>query len=188
MVWRPRTSRPPDSIIFQRARRVGRVVRYPFLSILKQLGLRPFSNKLAAASSTSKPCTGVWPRPSLIVGLLLTQLGPGDPRLVKVPRASPEMGQILRDEHRLIANIVELQIASEKMLAYGDATSDQIVEARWSALSFLNSIEIIDDRQNSYPDRSLRIVIGTISESLLSLNLLDGVSVSPDRHVARAVT
>jgi hypothetical protein len=52
-------------------------------------------------------------------GLLLTQLGPGDPRLVKVPRASPEMVQILRDEHRLIANMVELQIASEKMRAYG---------------------------------------------------------------------
>jgi hypothetical protein len=32
-------------IIFQRARRVGRVVRCLFLSILKQLGLRPFSNK-----------------------------------------------------------------------------------------------------------------------------------------------
>jgi hypothetical protein len=47
VVWRPRTSRPPDLIIFQRARRVGRVVRYLFLSILKQLGLRPFSSKLS---------------------------------------------------------------------------------------------------------------------------------------------
>ena len=49
VVWRPRTSRPPDLIIFQRARRRGRVVRYLFLSILKQLGLRPFSSKLAVA-------------------------------------------------------------------------------------------------------------------------------------------
>ncbi len=54
---------------------------------------------------------------SLIAGLLLTyQLGLGDPRLMKVLRASPEMMQILRDEHRLIANMVELQIANEKML------------------------------------------------------------------------
>ncbi len=58
---------------------------------------------------------------SLIAGLLLTQLGPSDPRLVKVPRASPEMMQILRDEHRLIANMVESQIASEKVLAYREA-------------------------------------------------------------------
>jgi len=50
VVWRPRTSRPPDLIIFQRARRVGLVVRYLFLSILKQLGLRPFSNKLAGTA------------------------------------------------------------------------------------------------------------------------------------------
>ena len=50
VVWRPRTSRLPDLIIFQRARRVGRVVRYLFLSILKQLGSRPFSSKLAGAA------------------------------------------------------------------------------------------------------------------------------------------
>jgi len=49
VVWRLRTSLPPDLIIFRRAQRVGRVVRYLFLSILKQLGLRPFSNKLAGA-------------------------------------------------------------------------------------------------------------------------------------------
>ena len=46
VVWRLRTSLRPDLIIFRRARRVGRAVRYLFLSILKQLGLRPFSNKL----------------------------------------------------------------------------------------------------------------------------------------------
>jgi hypothetical protein len=40
---------------------------------------------------------------------------------VKVARAWPEIMQILRDEHLLIANMVELQIASEKMLAYGEA-------------------------------------------------------------------
>jgi hypothetical protein len=44
--WRLRTSRPADLIIFRRAQRAGRVVRYLFLSVLKQLGLRPFSNKL----------------------------------------------------------------------------------------------------------------------------------------------
>jgi hypothetical protein len=47
VVWRPRTSRPPDLTIFRRARRVGQVVHYLCLSILKQLGLRPSSNKLA---------------------------------------------------------------------------------------------------------------------------------------------
>jgi hypothetical protein len=42
-------------IIFQRAPRVGRVVRCLFLSILKQLGLRPFSNKLAGALEPATP-------------------------------------------------------------------------------------------------------------------------------------
>jgi hypothetical protein len=35
--------------------------------------------------------------------------------------ASLEMMQLLRDEHRLIANRLELRIATEKKLAYGDA-------------------------------------------------------------------
>jgi hypothetical protein len=30
------------------------------------------------------------------------------------------MMQLLRDEHRLIANMLELRIASEKKLAYGE--------------------------------------------------------------------
>jgi hypothetical protein len=61
---------------------------------------------------------------SLIAGLLLSyQWDPADPRLVKVPPASPEMMQLLQDEHRLIANMVELQIAREKKLAYGEASN-----------------------------------------------------------------
>ncbi len=37
-----------------------------------------------------------------------------DPPLLKVTPASPEMMQLLRDEHRLIAKMVKLQIASEQ--------------------------------------------------------------------------
>ena len=51
VVWRPGTSRPPDLIIFQRARRRGRVVRCLSLSTLKQLGLRPFSSKLTVVDN-----------------------------------------------------------------------------------------------------------------------------------------
>ncbi len=52
---------------------------------------------------------------SLVAGLLLGfRWGPADLHLVKVPQASPEMMKLLHDEHRLIANMVELQIASEK--------------------------------------------------------------------------
>ncbi len=53
---------------------------------------------------------------SLTGGLLLSyQWGhTADPPLVKVTAASPEMMQLLRDEHRLIANMVKLQIASEQ--------------------------------------------------------------------------
>ena len=39
---------------FQRAQRVGRVARYLFPSISKQLGLRPFNNKLAGALTASE--------------------------------------------------------------------------------------------------------------------------------------
>lgn len=49
---------------------------------------------------------------SLIGGLLLShQSGqPADPPLAKATTpASPEMMQLLRDEHRLIANMLELQ-------------------------------------------------------------------------------
>ncbi len=53
---------------------------------------------------------------SLAGGLLLSyQWGhTADPPLVKVTPASPEMMQLLRDEHRLIANMAKLQIASEQ--------------------------------------------------------------------------
>jgi hypothetical protein len=49
-------------------------------------------------------------------GLLLSyQWGhTADPPLLKVTPASPEMMQLLRNEHRLIANMVKLQIASEQ--------------------------------------------------------------------------
>ena len=59
---------------------------------------------------------------SLVAVLLFGfQWGPAGPHLVKVPPASPEMMKVLQDEHRLIANMVELQIASEKKAAYGEA-------------------------------------------------------------------
>ena len=37
--------------------------------------------------------------------------------------ASLEMMQLLRDEHRLIANMLESRIATEKKLAYGEASN-----------------------------------------------------------------
>jgi hypothetical protein len=41
--------------------------------------------------------------------------------MVKALPASLEMMQLLRDEHRLIANMLESRIATEKKLAYGEA-------------------------------------------------------------------
>ena len=60
---------------------------------------------------------------SLIGGLLLGyQWGqPADASVVKVLPASLEMMQLLRDEHRLIASMLESRIATEKKLAYGEA-------------------------------------------------------------------
>ena len=60
---------------------------------------------------------------SLIGGLLLGyQWGQAaDASIVKALPASLEMMQLLRDEHRLIANMLESRIATEKKLAYGEA-------------------------------------------------------------------
>jgi divalent metal cation (Fe/Co/Zn/Cd) transporter len=62
---------------------------------------------------------------SLIGGLLLGyQWGqPADASIVKALPASLEMMQLLRDEHRLIANMLESRIEIEKKLAYGEASN-----------------------------------------------------------------
>ena len=52
---------------------------------------------------------------SMIAGLVSYEWGhTGETRLVKLTPASPEMMEVLRDEHGLIANMVKLQIANEK--------------------------------------------------------------------------
>ena len=63
---------------------------------------------------------------SLVGGLLLGyQWGqPADASIVKALPASLEMmQQLLRDEHLLIANMLESRIATEKKLAYGEASN-----------------------------------------------------------------
>ena len=66
---------------------------------------------------------GTAARVSLIGGLLLGYQWsqPADASMVKALPASLEMMQLLRDEHRLIANMLESRIAIEKKLAYGEA-------------------------------------------------------------------
>ena len=60
---------------------------------------------------------------SLIGGLLLGYQWsqPTDASVVKPLPASLEMMQLLRDEHRLLANMLESRIAIEKKMAYGEA-------------------------------------------------------------------
>lgn len=54
-----------------------------------------------------------------LIGALLLSYQWAQPAVKALP-ASPEMMQLLQDEHRLITHMVELRIASEKMLAYGE--------------------------------------------------------------------
>jgi hypothetical protein len=64
---------------------------------------------------------------SAIVALLLSyQWGhAAEPPLVKVTPASPEMMQLLRDEHGLIGEMLKVQIANEKkQLGTGSADHD----------------------------------------------------------------
>ena len=59
---------------------------------------------------------------SAIVALLLSyQWGhAAEPPLAKMTPASPQMMQLLRDEHSLIADMLKLQIANEKELGSAD--------------------------------------------------------------------
>ena len=64
---------------------------------------------------------------SILGGLLLThfQLDRApQPTTVKVAQASPEMMQLLRDEHGLMADILKVQLANEKVLAVGGTDRD----------------------------------------------------------------
>jgi hypothetical protein len=64
---------------------------------------------------------------SMIAGVLVSfEWGHNTPesRLVKVTPASPEMMQLLRDEHGLIADMLKVQIANEKGSAAGDVDRD----------------------------------------------------------------
>jgi hypothetical protein len=108
VVWRPKTSPPPDLIIFRRARRGGRVLRYLFLSISRQLGLRPFSNKLARAVSISsaKLGGGCFKAARLALSIrTVSALGEGqNPRAPVVRREAEEDWQLTKKKPRYRAD------------------------------------------------------------------------------------
>jgi hypothetical protein len=65
---------------------------------------------------------------SILGGLLLTHFHldrPPQPTTVKVTQASPEMMQLLRDEHGLIVDFVKEQVASEKSRGSADQGGQQ---------------------------------------------------------------
>jgi hypothetical protein len=57
-----------------------------------------------------------------LIGVSLSSYQWARPAVKALP-APPEMMQLLQDEHRLIAHMIELRIASEKMLAYGEGSN-----------------------------------------------------------------
>jgi hypothetical protein len=61
----------------------------------------------------------------VIAGVLVGELGhTADSRLVRVTPAPPEMMQLLRDEHGLMADMLKVQLANEKVLAVGGIDRD----------------------------------------------------------------
>jgi hypothetical protein len=69
---------------------------------------------------------------SLLGGLLITQFHlnrPPEPVTVPVARASPEMMQLLRDEHGLIGNFVKAQVANEKLANEKSANEKKLAGA-----------------------------------------------------------
>ena len=83
-----------------------------FKSVLKRLFDRIVQDALPAGLA------------SILGGLLLTHFqlldGAPQPTTVKVAQASPEMMQLLRDEHGLIVDYVKEQVASEKNRGNGE--------------------------------------------------------------------
>ena len=69
---------------------------------------------------------------SILGGLLLTHFQIDrvpQPTTVKVTQASPEMMQLLRDEHGLIIDFVREQVASEKSRGSADQSGQRVTEA-----------------------------------------------------------
>jgi hypothetical protein len=69
---------------------------------------------------------------SILGGLLLTHFQLDrvpQPTTVKVTQASPEMMQLLRDEHGLIIDFVREQVASEKSRGSADQSGQRVTEA-----------------------------------------------------------
>jgi hypothetical protein len=63
---------------------------------------------------------------SVIAGVLISYEWDhtADSRLVRVTLASPEMMQLLRDEHGLMADMLKVQLANEKGLPVGGIDRD----------------------------------------------------------------
>ena len=69
---------------------------------------------------------------SILGGLLLTHFQIDrvpQPTTVKVTQASPEMMQLLRDEHGMIIDFVKEQVASEKSRGSADQSGQRVTEA-----------------------------------------------------------
>jgi len=69
---------------------------------------------------------------SILGGLLLTHFQVDrvpQPTTVKVTQASPEMMQLLRDEHGMIIDFVKEQVASEKSRGSADQSGQRVTEA-----------------------------------------------------------
>ena len=69
---------------------------------------------------------------SILGGLLLTHFQLDrvpQPTTVKVTHASPEMMQLLRDEHGMIIDFVKEQVASEKSRGSADQSGQRVTEA-----------------------------------------------------------
>ena len=69
---------------------------------------------------------------SILGGLLLTHFQLDrvpQPTTVKVTQASPEMMQLLRDEHGMIIDFVKEQVASEKSRGSADQSGQRVTEA-----------------------------------------------------------
>ena len=73
---------------------------------------------------------------SLLGGFLITQFQPNrlpEPVTVPVARASPEMMELLRDEHGLIVSFVKAQVANEKSANEKSANEKSANEAKQTA-------------------------------------------------------
>ncbi len=125
---------------------------------------------------------------SLIGGLVFTHFQSGHapgPVATQVVPASPEMMQLLRDEHGLILNYVKAQAAIEKKLAEADESPPRVpadAQRSVAAAAAQRPVNVVAATVKSSSTHSKAQIVGASLPTLVVADAQQTESVNPDRR------